>query len=71
MIGKNYLTHIFFICSILLYNCESGSGDDNSSPTGPGVGTDEPALALEHQGGLDFKLNAYDYLKVCTIYSIF
>ena len=61
MIGKNYLTHIVFICSILLYNC--GGEDDSSIPTSPSPGatTDEPALALEHQEGLDFKLNAYNF----------
>ena len=61
MIGKNYLTHIVFICSILLYNCEGSSEDDSSSPTGPSGATDEPLLALEHQEGLDFKLNAYNF----------
>jgi len=61
MIGKNYLTHIVFICSILLYNCEGE--DDSSIPTSPSPGatTDEPVLALEHQEGLDFKLNAYNF----------
>jgi len=61
MIGKNYLTHIVFICSILLYNCEGE--DDSSIPTSPSPGatTDEPSLALEHQEGLDFKLNAYNF----------
>ena len=62
MIGKNYLTHIVFICSILLYNCEGE--DDSSIPTGPGGATDEPVLALEHQEGLDFKLNAYNFPEV-------
>ena len=61
MMGKNYLTHIVFICSILLYNCEGSSEDDSSSPTGPAGATDEPLLALEHQEGLDFKLNAYNF----------
>ena len=59
MMGKNYLTHIVFICSILLYNCEGE--DDSSIPTGPDGATDEPVLALEHQEGLDFKLNAYNF----------
>ena len=65
MMGKNYLTHIVFICSILLYNCEGSSEDDSSSPTGPGGSeSDEPILALEHQEGLKFKLKTYNFPEV-------
>ena len=63
MIGKNYLTHIFLIFSILFYNCGDGSKDDSSSPIGPGA-TDEPTLALEHQEDLNFKLNTYNFPEV-------
>ena len=59
MMGKNYLTHIFFMCSILLYNC--GGEDDSSIPTSPGATTDEPVLVVEHQEGLNFKLNTYNF----------
>ena len=61
MIGKNYLTPIVFICSILLYNCEGE--DDSSIPTSPSPGatTDEPVLVLEHQEGLNFKINTYNF----------
>ena len=60
MIGKNYLTHIVFICSILLYNCGDSSEDSSSNLTGPGA-TDEPLLVVEHQEGLNFKLNTYNF----------
>ena len=60
MMGKNYLTHIFFMCSILLYNC-GGEDDSSSIPTSPGATTDEPVLALEHQEGLNFKINTYNF----------
>ena len=58
MMGKNYLTHIFFMCSILFYNC--GGEDDSSIPTGPGA-TGEPVLVVEHQEGLNFKINTYNF----------
>ena len=60
MIGKNYLTHIFFMCSILLYSCGDSSEDSSSNLTGPGA-TDEPVLVVEHQEGLNFKLNTYNF----------
>ena len=65
MIGKDYLSHIFFIFFILLYNCGGSSEDDSSSPTGPGESeSDEPILALEHQEGLNFKLKTYNFPEV-------
>ena len=61
MIGNNYLKNISILLFILLYNCGGSSEDDSSIPTGPGGTTDRPELAVEHQEGLNFKINTYNF----------
>ncbi|MBC8196792.1 MAG: hypothetical protein H8E60_02780 [Candidatus Marinimicrobia bacterium] len=59
MIGINYLKNIFISLFILFYNC-GDSSEDSSSIIGPGA-TGEPTLAVEHQEGLSFKINTYNF----------
>jgi len=60
VIRNNFLKNIFISLFILFYNCGGSSEDGSSNLIGPGA-TGEPVLALEHQDGLNFKINAYNF----------